>query len=114
MPPAKHGGEAATQPRLMTVAQAAGLLAVSPQTIRNWIDRRLIPFIVLPHEPDATRIEHRIPLQGLLACLGGTYDLGAELDLGSDLRMANDAARSATADEPELDTLAALNREPQR
>jgi Helix-turn-helix domain len=110
MPGVKFGGGAATQPKLITVPQAAELLSVSSQTVRNWIDKQLIPFIVLPHEPEASRVEHRIPLQGLLACLGGTYDLAADLNLGAELRLANEAASSAPSVSGD-DVLAALHRE---
>jgi hypothetical protein len=83
---------AATQPRLITVKQAAELLAVDPQTVRNWIERKLVPYIVLPHEEGA-RQEYRIPLQGLLTSLTGTYDLSQDLDVSEDLERINRAAR---------------------
>ena len=83
---------AATQPRLITVTQAAELLAVDPQTVRNWIERQLVPYIVLPHEEGA-RQEYRIPLQGLLTSLSGTYDLGQELNVSEDLDRLNAAAK---------------------
>jgi excisionase family DNA binding protein len=83
---------AATQPRLITVTQAAELLAVDRQTVRNWIDRKLVPYIVLPHE-EGGRQEYRIPLQGLLTSLTGTYDLSQDLDVSKDLDRINQAAQ---------------------
>jgi excisionase family DNA binding protein len=76
----RTAGGAATQPRLVTVSQVASLLAVSHETVRKWIARGTIPYIVLPHDADATRNEYRIPLQGLLTCLSGNYDLSQDLD----------------------------------
>jgi excisionase family DNA binding protein len=83
----------------VTVSQAAALLAVSGDTVRNWIKRGTIPYIVLPHEERANR-EYRIPLQGLLSCLAGNYDLGA------DIAALADAARQI---DPEVDVLARLS-----
>src|SRR3954447_14362252 len=69
----------ATQPRLITVKQAADLLAVHPETVRNWIDRELIPFIVLPHE-EGGRQEYGVLLQALLNGLSGTSILARNLE----------------------------------
>jgi hypothetical protein len=80
MTPNRTLSGAATQPRLITVTQAANLLAVSDETVRKWITRGTIPYLVLPHDPDSKRNEYRIPLQGLLTCLSGNYDLGRDLD----------------------------------
>jgi excisionase family DNA binding protein len=67
-------------PRLITVEEAAELLAVSASTIRNWIKRDTIPYIELPKKSAGnTRGQYRIPLQGLLNTLSGNYDLGAAL-----------------------------------
>jgi excisionase family DNA binding protein len=96
-------GGAATLPRLITIKQAADLLAVHPETVRNWIDRKIVPFIVLPHEEGA-RQEYRIPLQGLLTCLSGNYDLGQDLNVTEDLKRLNDAARRGRKVDP-LDEL---------
>lgn len=73
--------QTAAAPKLMTVAQAASLLAVSEKTIRRWIDAERIPYLRLPSGG------YRIPRGALLASLGGNYALGDELqDL--DARMA--------------------------
>jgi excisionase family DNA binding protein len=63
----------AAPPQLLTVAQAASLLAVSDRTIRRWIDAEAIPFIELPSGG------YRIPQGPLLASLRGNYDLADEL-----------------------------------
>jgi excisionase family DNA binding protein len=68
---------AATLPRLLSVDEAAELLAVSSSTIHNWIRDESIPYIKLPGGSERTR--YRIPLQGLLNSLSGNYDLGGEL-----------------------------------
>jgi excisionase family DNA binding protein len=60
-------------PKLMTVAQAASLLAVSDKTIRRWIDAERIPYLRLPGGG------YRIPVGALLASLGGNYALDEEL-----------------------------------
>jgi excisionase family DNA binding protein len=70
-------GGAATLPRLLSVDEAASMLAVSPSTIRNWIDNDTIPYVELP--PTGQRRRFRIPLQGLLNSLSGNYDLAEEL-----------------------------------
>jgi excisionase family DNA binding protein len=70
-------GGATTLPRLLSVEEAATMLAVSASTIRNWIDDETIPYVELP--PTGQRRRFRIPLQGLLNSLSGNYDLAAEL-----------------------------------
>jgi excisionase family DNA binding protein len=64
----------AAAPRLINVAQAASLLAVSEKTIRRWIDAERIPYLRLPSGG------YRIPVGALLASLGGNYVLGDELE----------------------------------
>ncbi|HET8956266.1 MAG TPA: helix-turn-helix domain-containing protein [Solirubrobacterales bacterium] len=66
-----------TTPQLLTTNEAASLLKVSPRTILNWIHADRIPYVKLP--PNGSRSEFRIPLQGLLSSLSGTYDLAQEL-----------------------------------
>lgn len=73
--------QTAAAPKLMTVAQAASLLAVSEKTIRRWIDNERIPYLKLPSGG------YRIPQGALLASLGGNYALGDELE-ELDARMA--------------------------
>lgn len=64
----------AAAPKLITVAQAASLLAVSEKSIRRWIDAERIPYLKLPGGG------YRIPQGALLASLGGNYALGDELE----------------------------------
>ena len=66
--------QTAAAPKLITVAQAASLLAVSDKTIRRWIDGERIPYLKLPGGG------YRIPQGALLASLGGNYALGDELE----------------------------------
>jgi excisionase family DNA binding protein len=66
--------QTAAAPRLINVAQAASLLAVSEKTIRRWIDAERIPYLRLPSGG------YRIPVGALLASLGGNYVLGDELE----------------------------------
>ena len=66
--------QTAAAPKLLTVAQAASLLAVSEKTVRRWIDGERIPFLRLPGGG------YRIPQGALLASLGGNYALGDELE----------------------------------
>jgi len=66
--------QTAAAPKLITIAQAASLLAVSEKTVRRWIKGERIPFLRLPSGG------YRIPQGALLASLGGTYALGNELD----------------------------------
>jgi excisionase family DNA binding protein len=71
--------EAATAgPRLLTVAEAASLLAVRPGTIRKWIAEDSIPYISLPASQGRQSARYRIPLDGLLTSLSGTYELAPE------------------------------------
>jgi len=73
--------QTAAAPKLLTVAQAASLLAVSEKTVRRWIDDERIPYLRLPGGG------YRIPQGALLASLGGNYALGDELE-EIDARMA--------------------------
>jgi excisionase family DNA binding protein len=66
--------QTAAVPKLLTVAQAASLLAVSEKTVRRWIDDERIPYLKLPGGG------YRIPQGALLASLGGNYALGDELE----------------------------------
>jgi excisionase family DNA binding protein len=70
-------GGAATLPRLVSVEEAAALLSVADTTVRNWIKKDAIPYIVLPGSE--TRKQYRIPLQALLTSLAGNYDLASDL-----------------------------------
>ena len=90
-----------TTPQLLTTGEAATLLKVSPRTILNWIHADRIPYVQLP--PSGGRNEYRIPLQGLLSSLSGTYDLAAEL------RKLNEAARADGRDD-ENEVLAELDQ----
>jgi excisionase family DNA binding protein len=62
----------AARPVLLTVNEAASVLAVSEKTIRRWIDADKVPYVRLPSGAI------RIPQGALFASLQGTYDLAAE------------------------------------
>lgn len=74
----RTAGGASTLPRLISVEEAATLLAVTDTTVRNWIKADTIPYIELPST--GTRKRYRIPLQGLLNTLSGNYDLASDLE----------------------------------
>lgn len=67
--------------QLISAAQAAELLDVSPRTVHTWIQKGSIPYIRLP----GIQASYKIPLHGLLSSLSGNYDLAAEVEtlLGS-------------------------------
>ena len=64
--------------QLIKAQDAADLLDVDVRTIHKWIKDGRIPYIELPRS--GTRRSFRIPLQGLLNSLSGTYDLAAEVN----------------------------------
>lgn len=66
--------QTAAAPKLITIVQAASLLAVSEKTVRRWIDGERIPYLKLPGGG------YRIPQGALLGSLGGNYALGEELE----------------------------------
>jgi excisionase family DNA binding protein len=71
--------------QLLSTRQAAELLNVSPRTVTNWIRADKVPYVRLPGG------EYRLPLEGLLDSLTGTYDMrtiegGLELDAGARAR----------------------------
>jgi len=76
----------ASQPKLLSTTQAAGLLNVSRRTILNWIEAGKVPYVRLPGG------DYRIPLTGLLDSLSGTYRLQEEI-------RAPDERNSALTDE---------------
>jgi excisionase family DNA binding protein len=82
---------------LLTVPQAAEYLNVSPRTVHNYIKCRSVPYIELPGGSVGGRRQYRIPLQGLLESLSGTYDVQAEL------RAQTDRARAQLAAEQSAD-----------
>lgn len=59
--------------KLLTTGEAGALVGVSARTVQNWAKADRIPYLELPSG------EYRIPLNGFLASMGGTFDLGAEL-----------------------------------
>lgn len=59
---------------LLTTTQVARILNVSKPTIINWIEKDVIPYVQLP-APGGQRRKFRIPFEGLLATLEGTYDI---------------------------------------
>ena len=70
-------GGAATMPRLLSVEEAAELLAVSSSTIRNWIDRRSDPLHRTALDGRTTPLSHPAPRAARRAV--GDYDLAATL-----------------------------------
>lgn len=62
--------------QLLSPEQAANLLGVNVRTIQAWIDKDAIPYVELPGTGRGS--SYRIPLQGLLSSLGGTYGLSAD------------------------------------
>jgi Helix-turn-helix domain len=65
-------------PQLIKAQEAADLLNVDIRTIHAWIAKEQIPYIELPSS--GRKPSYRIPLQGLLSSLSGTYDLAAEVE----------------------------------
>jgi excisionase family DNA binding protein len=67
----------ATKPQLraqlLSASEAAELLNVSVRTIHTWIEKDAIPYVELPRS--GPKRSYRIPLQGLLMSLSGSYDL---------------------------------------
>jgi excisionase family DNA binding protein len=74
----RTAGGASTLPRLISVEEAATLLAVTDTTVRNWIKADAIPYVELPGTGQRRRC--RIPLQGLLNTLTGNYDLASDVE----------------------------------
>jgi excisionase family DNA binding protein len=60
--------------RLLTTREAAELLNVSARTVTNWIRRDRVPYLRLPGG------EYRLPLEGLLDSLSGTYDIRPDVE----------------------------------
>ena len=65
--------------QLITAAEAAEILHVTPRTIHGWISEGTIPYVELPRGGGSKR-SYRIPLQGLLNSLSGNYDLAGEVE----------------------------------
>jgi excisionase family DNA binding protein len=63
------------QSQLLTVQETADLLKVSRRTVEKWISHDAVPYVQLPGGGS-----YRVPMQGLLNSLSGTYDLAAELE----------------------------------
>ncbi len=60
-------------PQLLKVSEVAEMLSVDRRTVVNWIEQERVPYLRLPGGA------YRLPMQGLLSSLSGTYDLAAEL-----------------------------------
>jgi len=71
---------AAPPPDLLTVPEASKMLRVPDATVRSWIEAGRIPYVRQGRE-------YRIPAQGLLSSLDGTYGLSAPL-LAQNARMS--------------------------
>jgi excisionase family DNA binding protein len=71
----------ATKPQLraqlLSASEAAELLNVSVRTIHTWIEKDAIPYVELPRT--GPKRSYRIPLQGLLMSLSGSYDLSEDI-----------------------------------
>lgn len=65
------------------------MLKVSPRTVTNWIQAERVPYVRLPGG------EYRLPLDGLLDSLGGTYDLRDRLELEAGARARREADLAA-------------------
>jgi len=63
--------------QLLSAGEAAELLNVSVRTIHTWIEKDAIPYVELPRT--GIKRSYRIPLQGLLSSLSGSYDLTEQL-----------------------------------
>jgi excisionase family DNA binding protein len=80
---------------LLTVTEVAELLKVSARTVHQWIEKESIPFVTLP--TGGTKPSYRVPLQGLLGSLSGTYDFEADAKRA----LAQEGGDGDTADEAE-------------
>jgi len=86
-----------TPEKLLSTREVADLLNVAPRTVTNWIRADRLPYVRLPGG------EYRVPEQGLLDSLSGTYAIdvasrgAAELDAGARIRRERD--RSLTMSE---------------
>ncbi|MGH2950569.1 MAG: helix-turn-helix domain-containing protein [Solirubrobacterales bacterium] len=60
--------------RLLTTRRAAELLNVTPRTVTNWIRADRVPYVRLPGG------EYRLPLDGLLDSVSGSYDIRTEIE----------------------------------
>lgn len=85
--------------QLLRPQEAADLLRVSVRTVQKWIEHDAIPYVQLPSS--GTKPSYRIPLQGLLDSLSGTWDLGAGLDLAGGLEAVLQASRGQSLSEAE-------------
>jgi excisionase family DNA binding protein len=90
--------------RLLTTRQAADLLNVSPRTVTNWIRADKVPYVRLPGG------EYRLPLDGLLGSLTGTYDMGPELLGALELDRGTKARGDAIRKLPMSERLARVHR----
>jgi excisionase family DNA binding protein len=64
--------------QLLSAGEAAELLNVSVRTIHTWIEKDAIPYVELPRS--GPKRSYRIPIQGLLGSLSGSYDLTEDLE----------------------------------
>lgn len=79
------------EPDLLSTRQVAALLNVSARTVTNWIRAEKVPYVRLPGG------EYRVPKDGLVGSLSGTYDVREalnvlELEEGSRLRRERNRA----------------------
>lgn len=93
-----------TSERLLTTREAAELLNVSSRTVTNWIKANRVPFVRLPGG------EYRLPLDGLLDSLSGTYDLMTRIEGAIELDEGAAARRRAVQELPMSERLARVHR----
>jgi excisionase family DNA binding protein len=94
--------------RLLTTAEVAQMLRVSQRTVNNWIRNEAIPYVALPQ--NGSKREYRIPLNGLLNSLSGTYDLASQLDAIAEYEdQLNDARERQHPDTRQTDVVASAS-----
>lgn len=75
--------------RLLSTEEVAELLHVSQRTVQNWTKQDKIPYLKLPGG------ELRIPLQGLLASISGTYDLATAMAKVDEMQISDEDVAEA-------------------
>jgi excisionase family DNA binding protein len=90
--------------QLLTTRQAGELLNVSARTVTNWIRADKVPYVRLPGG------EYRLPLDGLLDSLTGTYDMRPELESAIELDEGTKARAEALEKLTMAERLARVHR----
>ena len=89
---------------MLTTREAGELLRVSPRMVTNWIRDGRVPYIRLPGG------EYRLPLDGLLDSISGTYDLRTRVEGAVELDEGARARRRADLALPMHERLARVHR----